>query len=195
MMNTGLIWLGAFLLGSIPVGLLVARLKHIDIRSEGSGNIGATNVARTLGRTAGLVTLAGDCGKGYLACWLAAKMLGAPWQIAGAALLAFLGHVFSLFLKFKGGKGIATGLGIYLFMMPAAALGGAALFAAVVMITGYVSIGSLAAAVAIPVLGWVFQAPPVYIGVAVVAAGLTFFKHRDNLQRLRAGTESKFLKK
>jgi len=194
-MNTGLIWLGAFLLGSIPVGLLVARLKHIDIRSEGSGNIGATNVARTLGRTAGLVTLAGDCGKGYLACWLAAKMLGAPWQIAGAALLAFLGHVFSLFLKFKGGKGIATGLGIYLFMMPTAGLAGAAVFIVMLLITGYVSIGSLTAALAVPVLGWAFQAPPVYIGVAVMAAGLTFFKHRDNLQRLRAGTESKFLKK
>lgn len=194
-MDTGLVWLVAFLLGSIPVGLLVARLKNIDIRSEGSGNIGATNVARTLGRTAGLVTLAGDCGKGYLACWLAAETLGAPWQIAGAALLAFLGHVFSLFLKFKGGKGIATGLGIYLYMMPMAALGGVALFVAVVMVTGYVSIGSLAAAVTIPILGWAMHAPPVYVGVAVIAAALTFYKHRDNIQRLRAGTESKFLKK
>ncbi|CAI2718958.1 glycerol-3-phosphate 1-O-acyltransferase PlsY [Nitrospina watsonii] len=194
-MTTASVWVCAFLLGSIPFGLLIARLKKIDIRQEGSGNIGATNVARTLGRTAGILTLIGDCGKGYLACWLAATTLTAPWQIAGAALLAFLGHVFSLFLKFKGGKGIATGLGIYLFLMPAAAGAGALLFIVLVGVTGYVSIGSLAAAVAIPVLGWAFQAPPPYVAVAGVAALLTFYKHKDNLARLRAGTESKFLKK
>ncbi|MCF8721239.1 glycerol-3-phosphate 1-O-acyltransferase PlsY [Nitrospina gracilis] len=192
---TGVIWTCSFLLGSIPFGLLIAKLKNIDIRQEGSGNIGATNVARTLGRKAGILTLVGDCGKGYLACWLAAATLGTAWQIAVAGLLAFLGHVFSLFLKFKGGKGIATGLGIYLFLMPAAAGGGVLMFILLVALTGYVSVGSLAAAVTIPVLGWAFSAPSPYIAVAGVAAGLTFYKHKDNLVRLRAGTESKFLKK
>ena len=127
-MEITLVCLFAYLLGSIPFGVLLAKLKHVDLRQHGSGNIGATNVARTLGKTAGILTLLGDCGKGYLAPWVAGLLLDTHWGIAMAGLMAFLGHIFSVFLKFKGGKGVATGLGVFLFLMPEAGLSSIVVF-------------------------------------------------------------------
>lgn len=191
-MTLALTWLFAYLLGSIPFGLLVARLKQVDLRKEGSGNIGATNVARTLGKTAGLLTLFGDGGKGYLAGWVAGRVLEDQWAIGGAALMAFLGHVFPVYLKFKGGKGIATGLGIYLYLMPLAALSSMGLFIALVAATRYVSVGSIAGSLGIPLFGWLFGAPGPYLAVGGVTALISIVRHRENLRRLLAGTENKF---
>ena len=191
-MTLALIWLLAYLLGSIPFGLLLARMKQVDLRKEGSGNIGATNVARTLGKTAGILTLFGDCGKGWLACWLAGRTLEQEWEIAGAALMAFLGHVFSVFLKFKGGKGIATGLGIYLYLMPLAALSTMGLFIGLVATTRYVSLGSVAGSAAIPLFGWLFGAPVPYLAVGGATAVISIVRHRENIRRLIQGTENKF---
>ncbi len=194
-MEITLVCLFAYLLGSIPFGVLLAKLKHVDLRQHGSGNIGATNVARTLGKTAGILTLLGDCGKGYLAPWVASLLLDTHWGIAMAGLMAFLGHIFSVFLKFKGGKGVATGLGVFLYLMPEAGLSSIVVFVISLAFTRYVSVSSILAAISIPWLGIYFNAsgPPVY--VATVAAIITTIRHHENIQRLIDGTESKFLKK
>lgn len=194
-MTLALIWLFAYLLGSIPFGVLLAKFQRVDLRQHGSGNIGTTNVLRTLGKTAGILTLIGDCGKGYLAVWVAGKVLEAQWAVAVAALAVFLGHVFSVFLKFKGGKGIATGLGVFLYLMPWAGLAAIGIFAVALVITRYVSLSSLLAAVSIPWVGLYIQAPGPSIYVAAAAAVVTAFRHRENLQRLIEGTENKFMKK
>ena len=194
-MTIALTWLFAYLLGSIPFGVLLAKFRRVDLRQHGSGNIGATNVLRTLGTTAGVLTLIGDCGKGYLAGWLAGKILEAQWAVAVAALAAFLGHVFSVFLKFKGGKGVATGLGIFLYLMPWAGLASIGIFMLTLVITRYVSVSSLLAAVSIPWLGFYFHAPGPSIYVAAAAVVVTAFRHRENMQRLIDGTENKFMKK
>ena len=185
----------AYLLGSIPFGVVLAKLKRVDLREHGSGNIGATNVSRTLGKTAGILTLIGDGGKGYLAVWIAEQLLVDQWAVAVAGLMAFLGHVFSVFLKFKGGKGVATGLGVFLYLMPWAGLSSIGVFTAILILTRYVSVSSILAAMSIPWLGYYFNAPGPFIYVAAAAGIVTAFRHRENIQRLVDGTESKFIKK
>lgn len=191
-MTLALTWLFSYLLGSIPFGMLLARMRRVDLREHGSGNIGATNVARTLGKTAGVITLLGDCGKGYLAGWGAGQVLEAEWAVGVAGLMAFLGHVFSIFLKFKGGKGIATGLGVYLYLMPLAALSAIAVFIGVMAATRYVSASSILAAISVPWFGWYLGAPAPFIYVGVVAGVISIVRHRVNIQRMVQGTESKF---
>ncbi len=186
------VWVLAYVFGSIPFAVLVARLKNVDLRQQGSGNIGATNVARTLGKTAGLLTLVGDGGKGFLSGWVAGRLLDQPWEIAIAGLLAYCGHVCSVFLKFKGGKGVATGLGVFLYLMPLAAASGFVVFVLTLVTTKYVSLSSLLAAVCLPLFGILFEAPQPAVIISLVMAGITFYKHRENIERLRAGTESKF---
>ena len=194
-MEIALVCLFAYLLGSIPFGVLLAKFKRVDLRQHGSGNIGATNVNRTLGKTAGILTLLGDCGKGYLAVWAAGQLLDAQWGVAAAGLMAFLGHVFSIFLKFRGGKGVATGLGVFLYLIPGAGLSSIGVFAVSLAFTRYVSVSSILAAISIPWLGIYFQAPGPSIYVATAAAIITSFRHHENIQRLVDGTESKFMKK
>ena len=194
-MEITLVCIFAYLLGSIPFGVLLAKFKRVDLRQHGSGNIGATNVNRTLGKTAGILTLLGDCGKGYLAVWVAGQLLEAQWGVAVAGLMAFLGHVFSIFLKFKGGKGVATGLGVFLYLMPWAGLSSIGVFAVSLAFTRYVSVSSILAAISIPWLGIYFQAPGPSIYVATAAAIITSIRHHENIQRLVGGTESKFAKK
>ena len=194
-MDIALVCLLAYLLGSIPFGVVFAKVRRVDIRQHGSGNIGATNVARTLGKTAGILTLLGDCGKGYLAVWIAGQLLESQWGVAVAGLMAFLGHVFSIFLKFKGGKGVATGLGIFLYLIPGAALFSIGVFAITLAITHYVSISSMVAAISIPCFGIYLQAPKPYIYVATAAAIITVIRHHDNIRRLMEGTEGKFVRK
>jgi len=186
------VWILSYLLGSIPFGIVLAKFRKVDLRQQGSGNIGATNVARTLGKTAGLLTLAGDGGKGFLSCWVAGHLLSQPWEIALAGLLAYSGHVFSIFLKFKGGKGVATGLGVFLYLMPWAAGSVFLVFVISLATTRYVSVSSLLAAVGLPLFGFLFQASPSAIASSLVMAGITIYKHRENIRRLRAGTENKF---
>ena len=194
-MKIVLIWIIAYVLGSIPFGVLFARNRNIDLREHGSGNIGATNVARILGKKAGALTLLGDALKGWSAVALAAWTLDAPLAVAGAGLIAFLGHLFPIFLKFKGGKGVATGLGIHLYMMPLATLGSVAVFAATLWISRYVSLSSILAAFFLPVFGIFLKMPLPYISASLAIALMVLHRHHENIQRMLAGIESPFLKK
>jgi acyl phosphate:glycerol-3-phosphate acyltransferase len=188
----------AYLLGSIPFGLLVVKARGgPDIRSTGSGNIGAANVARNAGALAGALTLLLDAGKGYLAVWLAARGTSgnAHWMMA-AAVAAVIGHVFPAWLRFKGGKGVATGLGVFLPICWQAVVAAAVIWLLVVAFWRYSSLGSIAAAAAMPVLVYLFyaphRAPATYVSLCTIfIALLVIAKHRDNLERLIAGKESR----
>ena len=190
-----LIWSLAYLLGSIPFGIIVARFQNIDIRQYGSGNIGATNIARTLGKTAGIITLGGDCLKGMASVALADLLLRDSIAVAVTGFVAFAGHIFSVFLKFKGGKGVATGLGVFIYLMPLPSLCAVGIFTITLVLTGYVSIGSMVATISLPIAGWWFDFPRPYIFTAIIVAILIMQKHRDNIKRLLAGTESQFINK
>jgi acyl phosphate:glycerol-3-phosphate acyltransferase len=182
----------AYLLGSVPTGLLLARAFGVNIREAGSGNIGATNVYRTMGRKIGILTLVGDCLKGLIPV-LAAKWLGLPdvW-VAAIGLAAFLGHVYTIFLGFKGGKGVATALGVFLGTSPLSVLGGLAVFALVLYRWRYVSAASIAAAAVIPVIVTLIEGKPELIAMSLAIAAIVIFRHRENIARLRSGTESRF---
>jgi acyl phosphate:glycerol-3-phosphate acyltransferase len=182
----------SYLLGSIPTGLLLARAFGVNIRETGSGNIGATNVYRTMGRKIGILTLIGDCLKGLLPVLLA-KWLGFPdiW-VAAIGLAAFLGHVYTIFLGFKGGKGVATALGVFLGTAPLSVLVGLAVFALVLYKWRYVSAASIVAAAIFPVAVTLIKGTPELIVMSLVIAAIVIFRHRENIARLRAGTESKF---
>ena len=181
----------AYLLGSVPVGVLLARMKGADPRKVGSGNIGATNVMRAAGKTTGALTLAGDILKGLLPV-VVAFVLGEPAMVVAAVgLAAFLGHLFPLFLKFKGGKGVATALGVYLALDPFAVVITVIVFVLVLLKWRFVSLGSLVGVAAMPLLLYLLNAPDYYIYLALVIAALIFIKHKDNIRRLLAGTENK----
>ncbi|MFW6031967.1 MAG: glycerol-3-phosphate 1-O-acyltransferase PlsY [Phycisphaeraceae bacterium] len=209
-----LTWLPlAYLAGAIPFGLLIGRVHGVDIRTRGSGNVGATNVGRVLGRKWGVICFLLDVGKGLAAVLgyaLAARSLGLTPDAGPVALVGWLavaaaavsGHMFPVWLKFRGGKGVATGLGSVLGFWPvltAAGLAAGAIWVIVVRRSGYVSLGSTVAALALPVLsllsGLAMGRPAEQVGVyAAVTAGLALLvvvRHRSNLARLRAGTESK----
>lgn len=187
----------AYLLGSIPFGLLIVKVTGgPDIRTAGSGNIGAANVARNAGAAAGALTLLFDAAKGYLAVWLAARWTGGNirWMMA-AAVLAVIGHMFPVWLRFRGGKGVATGLGVFLPICWEAAVAGVVLWIAVVVFWRYSSLGSIVAAVALPMFVYLLYAPGhappslVTLGTVVIAL-LVLVKHRSNIERLIAGKES-----
>jgi len=184
--------IAAYFLGSIPTGLLLAKAAGVDIRKSGSGNIGATNVYRTLGRGVGIMTLAGDCLKGLLPVLLAKHLLLPDIWIAAIGLAAFLGHVYTIFLGFKGGKGVATALGVFLGVAPLAVCGALLVFVGVVCWSRYISLGSITAAAAMPVFVTLLKPQPALILMTVAVAALVIWKHRENIQRLRAGTESRF---
>lgn len=188
----------AYFLGSIPFGYLIVKLGHgRDVRTSGSGNIGATNVARVAGKGAGLATFLLDGAKGYFAVWLAMHWFHAPieWVMA-AALLAVTGHMFSCWLKFRGGKGVATGLGVFLPISWQAMVAALVVWIIVLASWRYVSLASIAAAAALPLLVYAFyaphHAPPLTVSVCSAIVGvLIIVKHRQNIQRLIAGSESK----
>lgn len=201
--RTELIHLGipvvAYLLGSIPFGLLVAHvLGGKDVRKAGSGNIGATNVSRVAGPFAGILTLLLDAAKGAVAVLAAARLTedSATWMIV-AGLLALLGHCYPLWLHFRGGKGVATAAGVFLVLSPLAMFSALAVFILVVVFWRFVSLGSLAAAAAIPLLMYFLwaphHAPPLVITFGSLAiSALVIYKHDANMQRLVEGTETKF---
>jgi len=190
----------AYLLGSIPFGYLLVRFfRKEDIRAVGSGNIGATNVARSGGKGLGILTLLLDLGKGLLAVLLARHVApgtpGFPSDLAvGAAVAAVIGHVFPVWLGFRGGKGVATALGVFLALTPKAALAAVAVFTLVVALSRIVSLASIVAAAVLPVFAVVLMPDrsPVYLGGVVFIALLVIVKHQANIQRLIAGTESRF---
>ena len=181
----------AYVVGAVPVGYLVARLFGVtDIRHHGSGNIGATNVLRTAGRLPGLVTLFGDIAKGWIAVTLAGRIGGdVPNTLALGAAAAVVGNCWSVFLGFRGGKGVATGLGALLRLVPLATLAALPVFIVVVMTTRFVSLGSLLGAACVPFGALVLGAPrPAVVGALAVAL-IVILRHHDNIARLRAGTE------
>jgi glycerol-3-phosphate acyltransferase PlsY len=181
----------AYLLGSIPTGVVVARLFGAqDPRKAGSGNIGATNVARTLGKLPGILTLAGDALKGFIpAVWAASAFESAP-AMALVGLAAFAGHLWPVFLGFKGGKGVATALGVFLALATGPVILAAGVFGAVVWQWRMVSLGSISAAVAMPILCGLLGRPPAVTLLALVIAGLTVWKHWENIERIASGTEN-----
>ena len=191
--------IAAYFLGSIPFGLLLTKtFGRGDVRRVGSGNIGATNVARAAGWLAGVLTLVLDAAKGAGAVFLAEKLSNdsATWMMI-AAFAALAGQCFPVWLKFKGGKGVATATGIFLVLSPLACLGALLLFLLVVIFWRYVSLGSVSAAAAMPLLIYLLwaphHAPPMSVTFGTVAAALLIvYKHRGNLQRVIEGVEPKF---
>ena len=185
--------LGAYLIGAIPLGWLVARAFGVgDIRRHGSGTIGATNVLRTLGWAPAIVTLLGDVAKGYLAVVLAARLTGGdPAAVAAAAVAAVAGNCWSVFLGFRGGKGVATGLGALLRLAPWATLAALPVFLVVVASFRYVSLASLLATVCVPLGAAVLGYPRASVAAAAVVAAIIIGRHHANIGRLRAGTESR----
>ena len=181
--------LAAYLLGSIPTGVLLARRAGIDPRRAGSGNIGATNVARTAGGRLGLFTLVGDALKGALAVAVAHASSDTAWAPAAAGLAAILGHLWSVFLRFQGGKGVATTLGVFLFLSPLAILVSVLAFATAARTFRYVSLASMVAAVTLALACLLTVSSPSVRAAAVVTSILILIRHRDNIGRLRAGTE------
>ncbi len=197
-MNQLLVVIVAFLLGSIPTGYLVARARGVDIRQHGSGNIGATNVFRTLGKPLGIFVFFADALKGYVAVWLAAHFGGtAAWPSIVAAVAVIAGHNYTPWLGFKGGKGIATSGGVLIALAPWAALVGVGVWVILFYTTRYVSLASIGAAASLPlVVGvlWSLDAGgnALLWGFMSLISALAIWRHRANIQRLRNGTESRF---
>jgi glycerol-3-phosphate acyltransferase PlsY len=196
----------AYLFGSIPTGYLLIRIfRHEDIRSTGSGNIGATNVLRSGGKSLGLATFLLDVLKGCSAVWLGGflgslLMPGEPFRTAQAiaALFAVLGHIFTVWLRFKGGKGVATGFGVFLVASPWAALAAITVFIVVLYLSKYVSLASILGALSFPAFAWFLvrgNRPPAFLAAQLIVATLIIVKHHQNILRLLNGTENRLGKK
>ena len=192
-MALSLLWLGVvYLVGAVPVGYLVARaFGRVNIRRHGSGNIGATNVLRTLGRGPAALTFSGDVAKGWVAVWLAEAIGPEPWWAAAGAVLAIVANCWSVFLGFRGGKGVATGLGAFLRLAPLATLPAMLVWTVVALTFRYVSLASLTASVCLPLGVFLLGYPAQAILAAVAAVLVVAVRHRDNLARLFSGTEQK----
>ena len=180
----------SYLIGAIPVGYLVARLtKGTDIRRSGSGNIGATNVLRTLGVLPAVATLVGDVAKGYLAVKAAGAVVPAPWGGAAGAVLAIVGNCWPVFLGFRGGKGVATGFGAFLALTPVATAPTALVWLAVAASFRYVSLASVAACLCLPIGVALLGYPRASLVAAIAAIVIIIVRHRQNLRRLAEGRE------
>ncbi|MEI8040633.1 MAG: glycerol-3-phosphate 1-O-acyltransferase PlsY [Verrucomicrobiota bacterium] len=190
----------AYLLGSIPTGFLVAKARGVDIRAVGSGNIGATNVFRILGRTAGILVLLVDAAKGWLAVsvvaswvggWTHASPTAGVWMALVAGVAAILGHNYTCWLHFKGGKGIATSAGVLVALVPAALLIVLGIWIVVFAVSRYVSLASICAALALPFAAWLHHESRTIIIVTFALAALAIYKHKANIKRLMNGTENR----
>lgn len=190
---------GSYLIGAIPFGLLFSKGSGIDIRTQGSKNIGATNVTRLLGKKVGAMTLVCDMLKGYLPMFITALVVednsGRDLIIALCGAASVLGHMFPIYLRFKGGKGVATALGAFLYLAPLAVVGCIAVFAFSVALSGFVSLGSLLGSMSMLVWLLVLQVPTWKLGVAGFIVAMIWIKHRENISRLLSGTEKSWRKK
>jgi glycerol-3-phosphate acyltransferase PlsY len=192
--------IGAYLLGSIPFGVIISRaVIRLDITKVGSGNIGATNVAREVGLKWGVITLVADALKGYIPVALAQHMFGSSTETADAlagivGILALLGHQYPIYNRFKGGKGIATGLGILLALSPISCLFSGIIFVVIVILWGYVSLGSILAALTVPLWLYIAGHSNFLILLSLIMSVLITFRHRGNIQRLLRGNERKWHK-
>lgn len=187
-----------YFLGAIPFGMLISNIVGVDIRQQGSKNIGATNVSRVLGKKWGLLTLACDCLKGFLPMYLTSTFLGDYENkeviVALTGIMAVIGHMFPVYLKFRGGKGVATGLGVFLYLSPLAIAISLLVFVASVAFSGFVSVGSLLASGLMPLWLYLLGASKVTIMCAVVVAALIWLKHHENIGRLLRKEEKSWKK-
>ena len=189
-MNTAAGVLVGFAAGSIPTGYWMGRLlRGIDIRTVGSGNVGATNVFRSVGRTAGLATLALDMAKGFGPVWFVAHGSGGEPAALLTGLAAVAGHTFSPWVGFRGGKGVATSAGVFLALLPGPMAAALLVFVLGLVLTRRVSVGSMAGAVTLPLAAWAIGAPPMRLGLAVVLGAVVVLRHMPNLRRLWRGEE------
>lgn len=194
-MTPVLILAAAYLIGGIPFGYLLVRMTTgRDVRQSGSGNIGATNVLRTTGRALGIATLLLDIGKGAFAVWLAERFLnGSTLWMSAAALAVMAGHAYPVFLRFRGGKAVASFVGAFLYLTPVPLLATILIFVVTVAASRFISLGSIVAAGLFPLAVWLIEHPPWYVvGAAIVAGVFIISKHRANIERIHAGTENLF---
>jgi glycerol-3-phosphate acyltransferase PlsY len=178
-----------YLIGSIPFALILARRWGADLRAVGSGNLGAANVMRASGVRAGLLVAALDMAKGAASVWIASSVSDGADLPAPAGLAAIVGHIYPIWLRFRGGKGVATACGVFAMLTPAAVPPALALFAAVVWLTKYISLASVVATIALPAIAYAFGAPAPAVVAAVAASAIIVFRHRSNVLRLWTGTE------
>ena len=193
-MTLFLLLLAAYLIGAIPTGIILTKLAGgEDLRKVGSGNIGATNVYRTAGRTLGIITLLGDCLKGVIPLLVAIHLCNYQGtSLALVALAAFVGHCYPVYLGFKGGKGVATALGIFLVLSPKSILCALLLFVLLLWYKRYISLASILSAAAIPLLVLLFERSFPLVAVALLIAAIVIWRHRANIDRMLSGTENKF---
>jgi glycerol-3-phosphate acyltransferase PlsY len=178
-----------YLAGSVPFAYLLARLRGVDVRFAGSGNVGAANVLRTTGAWRGVIVMALDVAKGMSAVALAAAMAGNASTIALSGAAAVVGHIYPVWLGFHGGKGVAVAAGVFTILTPAATAAAATIFLVIAWVTRYISLASISATCALPPMAWVFGAPTAVVMTAGGTAMLILFRHRSNWARLRMGTE------
>jgi len=190
-MQTVGILLFAYLLGSVPTGLVLGFLSGVDVRQGGSGNIGASNVVRLVGWKAGLITLLFDTAKGFVPVVLSAQLNFDPEVQALTALAAFFGHLFPVFLRFRGGKGVATALGILFVLAPWVVMALILVFCLVVLATRWISLASLTAAVFAPALVWVLSYQVSVLWATLIMGVFIILRHHENIKRLCSGTEPK----
>jgi len=181
--------LAAYLIGSIPFALILARRWGADLRQVGSGNLGAANVMRASGVAAGMLVAALDMGKGAASVWLATRIGDGAELPAAAGLAAIIGHVYPVWLRFRGGKGVATACGAFSMLTPLAVPPALAIFAIVVWLTQYVSLGSVLASMALPPIAYALGTPAPAVIAAAAASALIVFRHRSNVSRVWLGTE------
>ena len=182
----------SYIVGSIPSGLVLGKgIWHVDLRRYGSGNIGATNAWRTLGKGPGLLIFAADLLKGVIGVGAGSLLIGTPMGMVIGGILAIVGHSASIFLKFSGGKGVATGLGVLLMMMPSVSVIVFAVWLIIVLISKYVSLGSIVAAALVPIAAFFMDEPAEFIVFGLLAAVFVIYRHKSNISRLMSGTESK----
>ena len=181
--------LAGYLIGSIPFALIVARRRGTDLRQVGSGNLGAANVMRASGVTAGVLVAVLDMAKGAASVWLAARVSDGAELPAAAGLAAILGHIYPIWLRFRGGKGVATACGVFSVLTPLAVPPALAIFAVTVWLTKYISLGSVLASIALPPIAYALGSPAPAVLAAAAAAVIIVFRHRSNVLRLRMGTE------
>jgi glycerol-3-phosphate acyltransferase PlsY len=184
-----LIVLAGYLAGSVPFAFLLARGAGVDVRVSGSGNVGAANVFRTAGPSRGAMVMVLDIAKGALAVALALSTHASVAVAAATGAAAVVGHVYPIWLRFRGGKGVAVAAGVFSVLAPLATLAAASVFLICLSLTRYVSLGSVVATLALPPAAWLTGAPVVVVATTVAVAALIVFRHRTNIQRLRAGTE------
>jgi len=185
--------IAAYLIGSIPTGLILGKLIwKKDLRNFGSHNIGATNAWRVLGKKAGILVFILDFIKGQLGVLLGGCIMANPGAMVVGGLFAMIGHMFPIFIGFKGGKGVATGLGVIAALMPKVTLIVAVVWLALVLLTRYVSVASIAAAALTPIFAALFEEPTIYFLFALLAAVAIVFRHKDNITRLKSGRENRF---